>query len=65
MSLIKIPKKHLVSMDKETLILDLPDSITDIHKKINYDKVLQAKGTLKNKKEDILKYIRDIRGEWE
>lgn len=60
MSLIKLPRKRLISMDKESITIDMPEKET-VKKKINYEAIKKAEGILSHKKEDLLKFEKEVR----
>jgi hypothetical protein len=64
-AIIKLPKKEVIAQDEETITVDLPESIAAVRKKIDYSKILQSKGILKDKKEKFLEYAERTRKEWE
>lgn len=66
MTIIKIPKEYLINQDQKYITLDLPDNflITET-KSIDYDKIAQVRGILKQKHHDFLIYSQKVRQEWE
>ncbi|WP_414565221.1 MULTISPECIES: hypothetical protein [unclassified Anabaena] len=64
MPLIKIPKHYLVYQDEDSITVDVPESML-LNWKKDYDKISQAQGILKHKKEDILAHLNILRQEWD
>ncbi len=64
MTLVTIPKRYLVSLDEESIVLDLPESVL-VSLQRDYEKVKKAKGILEHKKEAMLAHLDTVRGEWE
>ena len=65
MPIIKLPRKRLISMTRDTITVDLPEDANKKKKKIDMDIIKKAKGIWKNKKVDSVKYQRKIRSEWD
>jgi hypothetical protein len=65
MPTIKIPRKRVLSINKDTAIIDIPENVITKKRKIDYGKILKAKGLLKNKKIGPIKYQRKIQREWD
>ena len=64
MPLIKIPKHYLVYQDEDSITVDIPESML-LHWKNDYEKISQAKGVLKHKKEAMLAHLASLRQEWD
>ncbi len=67
MAIVKISKDCLIDQDQDSITLNLPDdllTITTDRKSIDYDKIAQARGILKGKKNDLIAYSQKIRQEW-
>jgi hypothetical protein len=62
--LIKIPKHYLVYQDEDSITVDVPESML-LNWKKDYDKISQAQGILKHKKEEILAHLNILRQEWD
>ncbi|GBF82152.1 hypothetical protein [Aphanothece sacrum] len=63
MPLIKIPKNYLITEDENFITVDVPESLLQLWQK-DYQKVIKAKGILKNKKAAILDHLESVRREW-
>ncbi|MCC5638581.1 hypothetical protein LC593_22650 [Nostoc sp. CHAB 5844] len=63
MPLIKIPKHYLVYQDEESITVDIPESML-LNWQKKYEKISQAKGILKHKKEVMLAHLNTLRQEW-
>jgi hypothetical protein len=64
MTLVTIPRRYLVSLDQESIVVDLPELVL-VSLQRDYEKVKKAKGILQHKKEAMLAYLDTVRGEWE
>lgn len=65
MPIVKISKDCLIDQDQDSITLNLPDDLlTTDRKSIDYDKIAQARGILKGKKNDLIAYSEKIRQEW-
>ena len=64
MPLIKLPRKRLISMDRDNIVVDVPEKDLKLKKKIDMDVIKRAKGIWK-KKVDGVKYQKNIRSEWD
>jgi hypothetical protein len=64
MTLIKIAKKYLVEQNEEFITIDVPLSIVSLWQK-DYQKISQAEGILKQKRESLLSHLDNLRQEWE
>jgi hypothetical protein len=64
MTLVSIPKRYLVSLDEESIVLDLPESVL-VSLQRDYEKVKKAKGILQHKKKEMLAHLDKLREEWE
>lgn len=62
MTRVTIPKRYLVSLDEESVVLDLPESVLASLQR-DYEKVKKAKGILQHKKEAMLAHLDTVRGE--
>jgi ribosomal protein L14E/L6E/L27E len=66
MPIVTIPRKRLISMDKNTVTIDLPKSFApNEKKKIDYDAIRAAQGILKHKRNAFIEHAARIRDEWE
>lgn len=65
MSIIKLPRKRLISMDKDSITIDMPEDKSKGEKKINIEAIKSAKGIWKDKKIDGVEYQKKIRSEWD
>ena len=65
MPIVKLPRKRLISMTRDTITVDIPKDITKKKKDINMDIIKKAKGMWKHKKVNGVKYQRKIRSEWD
>lgn len=65
MPIVKLPRKRLLSMDRNSITIDIPDEKSKKKKKIDYEVIKNAKGIWKNKKIDGVEYQRKIRSEWD
>ncbi|MBW4540326.1 MAG: hypothetical protein KME43_14440 [Myxacorys chilensis ATA2-1-KO14] len=64
MSIVKIPKQYLIAEDDDSITVDLPEPALKRLQK-DYQKVEQAQGILKDRKEEILSHLSTLRQEWE
>lgn len=64
MTLIKIPKHYLVYQDEDSITVDIPESML-LNWQKDYEKISQAQGILKHKKEAMLAHLNDLRQEWD
>jgi hypothetical protein len=64
MTLIKIPKHYLVYQDEDSITVDIPESML-LNWQKDYEKISQAKGILKHKKESMLDHLKNLRQEWD
>ncbi|UKO98877.1 hypothetical protein [Nostoc sp. UHCC 0870] len=64
MTLIKIPKHYLVYQDEDSITVDIPESML-LNWQKDYEKISQAKGILKHKKEAMLAHLNNLRQEWD
>ncbi|BAZ11875.1 hypothetical protein NIES4071_37010 [Calothrix sp. NIES-4071] len=64
MTIVTIPKRYLVSLDEESIVLDLPEPVLASLQR-DYEKVKKAKGILQHKKEAMLAHLDAVRREWE
>ena len=64
MPLIKLPRKRLISMGRDNIVVDVPEKDLKLKKKIDMDVIKRAKGIWK-KKVDGVKYQKNIRSEWD
>lgn len=65
MPIVKLPRKRLIAMDRDTITIDLPEEKKKRKKKIDYELIKKAKGILAHKKDELLKYAKDVRTEWD
>jgi hypothetical protein len=63
MTIIKISRDYLITQDEDSLTIDIPEVI-NLPVEKNYEKIVQAKGILKDKKEAILTHLKQLREEW-
>jgi len=64
MPLIKIPRNYLVSQDKDSITVDIPEPVLLSWQK-DYRKISQAQGILKHKETAILSHLESLREEWD
>lgn len=64
MPIVKLPRKRLLSMDRKSITVDIPDEKAKKKKKIDFEAIKRAKGIWKNKKIDGVEYQRKVRNEW-
>ncbi|MCA2812882.1 MAG: hypothetical protein IM477_10175 [Microcystis sp. M090S1] len=64
MPLIKIPRNYLIAEDENFITADVPDSLLQLWQK-DYQKVIKAKGILKDKKAAMLSHVESLRREWD
>ncbi|HAX47954.1 MAG TPA: hypothetical protein PK605_02195 [Ignavibacteria bacterium] len=64
MPIIKLPRKRLLAMDRESITVDMPDRKVKKKKKVNIETIINAKGIMENKKADLLKYVKEVRDDW-
>jgi len=64
MPLIKLPRKKLISINRRSITIDLPDNSHKYKVKIDFDKIKKAKGILKYRKLNGVKAQRKLRDEW-
>lgn len=62
MPVITLPRSSLVYMDNNTIEIKIPDNYKKI---INHKNINKARGLLKNRNIDPVKFQREIRNEWE
>ncbi len=63
MPVITLPRSAIKELTQDTVVIDIP---SDIVKKSYLDRpaFIAARGLLKNKKEQWLSYLDDVRSEW-
>ncbi|MBG1263560.1 hypothetical protein [Nostoc commune] len=64
MPIIKIPKHYLVAQDENSITVDIPESVL-LNWEKDSQKIAQAQGILKHKKEAMLAHLNTIRQEWD
>ncbi len=62
MPVISLPRSSLVFMDNEIIEIDIPEKF---FKKINMNNIEKARGLLKSRNIDPIKFQREIRKEWD
>jgi hypothetical protein len=62
--LIKIPRNYLIAEDENFITADVPDSLLQLWQK-DYQKVVKAKGILKEQKAAMLYHVESLRREWD
>jgi hypothetical protein len=65
MAIVKIPKYCLISQDQDSITLNLPDDYLKIEPTRDYEKIEQARGLLKSKRQDLIAHSQRCRQEWE
>lgn len=65
MPLIKLPRKRLISMDRENIIVDIPEKELKNKKKIDMSAIKKAKGIMAYRKKELLDYAKNVRKEWD
>ena len=64
MPIIKLPRKRLIAMDRDSITIDMPEKpVRRKNKKVNMDVINKAKGIWKSKKIDGVEYQKKIRSE--
>jgi hypothetical protein len=65
MAIVKIPKDCLITEDQDSITLNLPDNFLKVDSKSQeYQKIAQARGILKAKKQDVIHHCQKVRHEW-
>lgn len=64
MPLVTIPKRYLVSLEEESIVLDLPESVL-VSLQRDYGKVKKANSIVQHQKEAMLAHLDAVREEWE
>jgi len=64
MPIIKLPRKRLISMDRESITIDMPGRKVKKKKKVDFKIVNNAKGIMADKKADLIKYAKEVRDDW-
>jgi len=62
--IIKIPKHYLIYQDEDSITVDIPESIL-LNWEKDYQKISQAQGIFKHKKEAMLAHLDALRQEWD
>ncbi len=65
MPIIKLPRKSLISMDRESITIDMPDKKISEKEQLNSKTLKSLKGIWKSKKSDGVTYQKKIREEWD
>ncbi len=63
MPIVKLPRKRLISIDKNSITIDFPKEKNKLSKS-DIDKLKNAKGLLKKKNINPVKLQREFRDEW-
>lgn len=64
MTVIKISKQYLIAQNDEFITIDVPPAMISLWQK-DYQKIAQAKGILKQKRESLISHSDNLRHEWE
>ena len=64
MPIIKLPRKRLISMDRESITIDMPEKKIIKKEQINLKALKSLKGIWRSKKSDGVSYQKKIREEW-
>jgi hypothetical protein len=64
MTVIKISKQYLVEQTEEFITLDVPPAMITLWQR-DYQKIAQAKGILKPKRDSLISHLDNLRQEWE
>lgn len=62
MKIITLPRESLIYMDKEKIMVEIPDKY---QKKINMKNINEARGIWKDKNINPVDYQKKIRSEWD
>jgi hypothetical protein len=65
MPIVKLPRKRLISMDRDTITIDMPDEVVKEKKEIDFEAIKKARGIWKDAKIDGVEYQKKIRSEWD
>lgn len=65
MAIIKLPRKRMIPMNKDSTTIDIPEDKSKREKKINIEAIKWAKGIWKDKKINGVEYQKIIRCEWD
>ncbi len=64
MPIIKLPRKRLLAMDRESITVDMPDKRISEKGQLNSKILKSLEGIWKSKKSDGVSYQKKIREEW-
>jgi len=64
MPIIKLPRKRLLGMDRESITVDMPDKKKKKKGQLNSKILKSLEGIWKSKKSDGVSYQKKIREEW-